>query len=131
MITGKSLGRINPVVQGLTISAIALLAMLTLRGLFDKLEWYVVASAMFFYAAVSSIIGSFWTRSLPRYLLLSLVVFLGMGALLWFAAGKLSSQPLAEAKEIRSLFAVITIFYFLMNGLSVLYRAVMAYVKKM
>jgi hypothetical protein len=117
-------------VQGAFIALLSFPFMLVLHDAFDYAEWYVVASAMFFYSAISPMIGSFWPGRFRKYILLSVLVFLAMGALLWFAAGKLADQPFTEVREVRLLFTVITIFFFVITGLSVLYRAVMNYVKR-
>jgi hypothetical protein len=118
-------------VQGGFVTVLALAAMVILRTWWDDIEWYVMACAMIFYAAVSPMIGAFWTMHFRRYVLQSIVVFLIMGGLQWLAASQLSELRISEMREVRLLLTVIVIFYFLITALSSLYRALLAYVRKM
>lgn len=113
------------------MAAVGVLAMLIVKGRFEKSEWYVMACGMLFYSAVSPMTGALWTGNFRTYALRSILTFLLLSGLLWFAADRLSEDAFSEAREIRMLLVAIGIFFFVMIGLSVVYRAVVGYVKKM
>lgn len=120
----------SPIHQGAFVLLTGLLIMLGVSGSFDNAEWYIMAGSMFFYSAASTMLGAFWTKSFGKYVLLALIVFLVMGTFFWISASAMSDAQTPK-REIRLLFVAIAVFYFVMNGLSVVYRAVVRFAKKM
>jgi len=120
----------SPIHQGVFVLAIGLLIMLGVSGSFDSAEWYIMAGSMFFFSAASTMLGAFWTKSFGKYVLLGLIVFLVIGTIFWFSASAMSDNQTPK-REVRLLLVAIGIFYFVMNGLSVIYRGVLRLAKKM
>ena len=121
---------LNPFVMGVSVALLAILMMLGFSGTYDDAVWYIMAGAMFFYSAFSTIGGAFWKGRFLHYLAMSAVGFAGLWFLLWLTARSLSVTDYNRPYELRLLLSAILIFYVVMSILSLLYREIVRFLSR-
>jgi len=120
----------SPLVQSSFIAVVGLVFVFFLSRLPDTtVEWKAVTSSLLIYGAASPLLSIF-QKNWGRYILLSIGGYLLLFALLIGFANYISNEAIKELGGVKAVLAAQSIFYFILIGLTGLYRFLLAFLKK-